>query len=143
MGRKAQLKTKPTTRSVAAFLAQLPAERRAECEVIAGIMRRATAAEPVMWGPSIVGFGRYNYKYGSGREGEWMITGFSPRVQNLTLYLMDGVRRRPALLDRLGKYTTGVSCLYIKRLSDVDLHVLTELVQASVNHVGSGALGAS
>jgi hypothetical protein len=94
------------------------------------VMKQATRAKPEMWGPSIVGFGSYRYPYGSGREGEWFLTGFSPRKQNLTLYIMPGFDRYRSLMDRLGRHTTGKSCLYVKRLSDLDLDVLKELVAA-------------
>lgn len=135
MGSKPKLKTARTGRSVSAFLAQQPAARRAECARVAQIMQRATGAPPAMWGPSIVGFGSYHYRYASGREGEWMLTGFSPRAQNLTVYIMAGFTRYEALLRKLGTYSTGKSCLYLKRLDDVDLDVLAELVQASVDHL--------
>jgi hypothetical protein len=88
-----------------------------------------------MWGSSIVGFGSYHYKGKSGREGDWMLTGFSPRKQNLTLYLMGGFEGHDALLKKLGKFTTGAGCLYIKKLDDVDKKVLKELVQASVRRM--------
>lgn len=87
-----------------------------------------------MWGPSIVGFGSYHYKYESGREGDWPKTGFSPRKQNLTLYIMDGFDKYDELMAKLGKHKTGKSCLYVKRLSDIDTGVLTKLVKASVAH---------
>jgi hypothetical protein len=95
-------------------------------------MVEVTKAEPEMWGNSIVGFGRYRYKYESGREGEGMITGFSPRKSDLTLYIMPGFEPFPDLMGRLGKYKTGKSCLYIKKLDDVDLNVLRELVDKSI-----------
>jgi len=102
-------------------------------------MKEITREEPKMWGSSIVGFGSYHYKGKSGREGDWMLTGFSPRKQFLTLYLMGGFDSAADLLDKLGKYTTGVGCLYIKKLDDVDKQVLIQLVQASVDkmkHLG-------
>ena len=132
----AELKTKPTRSSVAAFLGAIPDERRRkDCAAVARIMRRATGARPQMWGSSIVGFGSYHYKGKSGREGDWMLTGFSPRKQNLTLYLMGGFDTHTDLLEKLGKFTTSVGCLYIKRLEDVDRKVLKELVQASVKRM--------
>lgn len=134
----AELRTKETQSSVGAFLDAIPdAVRREECHTILEIMRRATGAEPKMWGPSIVGFGSYHYRYESGREGDWMLTGFSPRKQNLTLYIMSGFERYDALMRKLGKHTTGKSCLYLKRLSDVDLTVLEELVRESTRHVAA------
>jgi hypothetical protein len=138
MARGAKLKTTRNTRSVSAFLARQPAARRADCQAIVRIMRRATGARPAMWGTSIVGFGSYHYRYESGREGDWMLTGFSPRSRNLALYIMPGFGRYGDLLKRLGKHGTGKSCLYLKRLSDVDESVLAELVQASVDHLRSG-----
>ena len=138
MGRKAQLKTTKNTRSVAAFLAKQPADRRRDCEAIVRIMRKATGVTPSMWGTSIVGFGSYHYKYASGREGDSVLTGFSPRAQNLTVYIMAGFTPFQQVLRRLGTHSTGKSCLYIKRLADVDLHVLTELIEASVRHLRSG-----
>lgn len=109
----------------------------ADCAKLVEIMGRATGAEPRMWGPSIVGFGSYHYKYDSGREGDWFLTGFSPRKQALTLYIMAGFERYDDLMRRLGRHSTGKSCLYVRRLDDVDLDVLTELVQASVDHVAA------
>lgn len=128
----AALKTKPNSASVAKFLAALPDERRAECRAIARIMQQATGRKPKMWGTAIVGFGTYEYAYDSGTQGTWFLTGFAPRKQNLTLYLMAGARRFPELSAKLGKHTTGVSCVYIKRLADVDLNVLARMVKASV-----------
>lgn len=133
---KAQLKTKPTGNSVAAFLNAIPDEaRREDCETVLKLMKRATKAEPKMWGPGIVGFGSYHYKYDSGREGDFLVTGFSPRKQNLTLYLMGGFERHDALMRKLGKFKTAKSCLYIKRLADVDVKVLRELIEESTRHV--------
>jgi hypothetical protein len=128
----AALKTKPNSASVARFLASLPDERRAECRALARIMQQATGRKPRMWGANVVGFGTYDYRYASGTEGTWFLTGFAPRRQNLTLYLMAGARRFPELSAKLGKHTTGVSCVYIKRLADVDLSVLARMVKASV-----------
>jgi hypothetical protein len=94
-------------------------------------MQNAIKAEPRMWGANVVGFGDYHYRYDSGRENDWFIAGFSPRKQNLTLYLMAGVERYRQLLGRLGKHKTGKGCLYIKDLDDVDLDVLSELVTSA------------
>jgi hypothetical protein len=99
------------------------------------MMKQVTKEEPKMWGSSIVGFGSYHYKGKSGREGDWMLTGLSPRKQNLTLYLMGGFEAHAALLKKLGKFTTGAGCLYIKKLGDVDGKVLEELIQASVKRM--------
>jgi hypothetical protein len=98
-------------------------------------MKQVTGEEPEMWGESIVGFGSYHYKYKSGREGDWFVTGFSPRAQNLTLYIMSGFDEYDQLMSRLGKYKTGKSCLYITKIDDVDQEVLKELVNKSVKHM--------
>jgi len=129
----AELKTKETTESVAAFLDRVSEKgRRDDCYAVVDIMRDITKEEPKMWGSSIVGFGRYRYKYESGREGEWMITGFSPRKGDLTLYVMPGFEPFADLMKRLGKYKTGKSCLYIKKLDDVDVGILKKLLEKSV-----------
>lgn len=130
------MKTKPTDAAVDAFLDEVgdPA-RRDECRTILELMREVTGAEPKMWVGGMVGFGSYHYRYESGREGDWFVTGFSPRKANLTLYIMAGFDRYEVLLERLGKFKTGKSCLYLKRLSDVDIDVLEELVRESVAHV--------
>ena len=141
----AEPKTKPTGSSVSAFLKTVADEdRRRDCLAVVKIMKEATWAEPRMWGPSIVGFGTYHYKYASGREGDWPLTSFSPRKNDLTLYNMGGFGRYEPLMSRLGKYKHGKACLYIKRLADIDLAVLKELVKASVEHVArSHAQGGS
>ena len=132
----AELKTKLNDASVTDFLNTVEdEERRKDCFEIVKIMKQASKAEPKMWGSSIVGFGSYHYKGKSGREGDWMLTGFSPRKQNLTLYMMGGFDTHAALLEKLGKFTTGVGCLYIKTLADIDKEVLKELVQASVERM--------
>ncbi|HET6597133.1 MAG TPA: DUF1801 domain-containing protein [Anaerolineales bacterium] len=129
----AELKTQMTKASVDKFLQGIKDERkRQDCYEILKIMKKATKAEPKMWGTSIVGFGDYRYVYASGREGDWFITGFSPRVQNLTLYTMGGFDSE--VLQRLGKYKTGKGCLYINKLADVDLKVLNELITKSVKN---------
>lgn len=129
---KAELKTKENDASVEAFIAKQSEEVAADCRAIAKLMKRITGEEPRMWGASIVGFGRYHYKGRSGREGEWMLTGFSPRKANLSLYIMSGFDKSAAQLKKLGKHSTGVGCLYIKRLSDVDVKVLEELIANGV-----------
>ena len=132
----AELKTQPTNESVKDFIDGIADERRRrDCRTVMKIMKRVTKAAPKMWGSSIVGYGSYHYKYASGREGEWFTAGFSPRAQSLTLYIMSGFREYASLLKKLGKHTTGKSCLYIKRLDDIDLEVLEELVERSVRHV--------
>ena len=129
----AEMKTKPTDQSVAEFLNEVSdEERRADCFQVAKIMEEITGEKPKMWGPSIVGFGSYHYKYASGREGDWPITGFSPRKKDLTLYLMMGYEKHKDLLEKLGKHSGGKSCLYINRLSDVHVPTLKKLIKASV-----------
>lgn len=129
---KAELKTKETKASVEAFLDKQPEAVAADCRAIIKLMSKATGEEPKMWGPAIVGFGRYHYKGASGREGEWMITGFSPRKVNLSLYILSGLDKETALLAKLGKHTTGKGCLYIKKLADVDMKVLERLIVKGV-----------
>lgn len=132
----AEAKTKKTTASVAAFLKQVPSEEmRADCAALVKMMKAATRSDPKMWGPSIVGFGEYHYVYASGHEGDWPLTGFSPRKQALTIYVMAGFDKYPDLMKRLGKYKTGKSCLYVKRLADIDAKALRELVTESVKFV--------
>lgn len=132
----AELKTKRNAASVQAFLNTVEnAQKRQDSFVILDLMREVTGAEPEMWGDSIVGFGSYHYKYASGRAADWPLTGFSPRKQNLTLYIMAGFEQYDELLRRLGKHTTGSACLYIKKLADIDLEVLRELVAQSVEHM--------
>ena len=129
----AELKTKLTRASVDKFLQGIKDEKnRADCYKIKGMMEKATRAQAKMWGTSIVGFGDYHYTYASGREGDWFITGFSPRKQNLTLYMMGGFNQFPDLMSQLGKYSTGKGCLYIKRLEDVDANILQKLISQSV-----------
>ena len=132
----AELKTKQTEANVEDFLNCLPSEQtRADCFEIVKIMTQATKEEPKMWGSSIIGFGSTHLKYASGRELDWMMVGFSPRKQNLTLYITGDLSLYTDLLEKLGKYKKGVGCLYIKRLQDVDIRVLKELIQRSVNAV--------
>ena len=132
----AELKTKPNDQDVEAFLNRVEDEgKRQACFTVLKIMEDATGAGAKMWGDSIVGFGAYRYKYASGREGEWMLTGFAPRKRNLTLYIMSGFDEYDALLGNLGKYSTGKSCLYINKIEDVDLEVLKDLVEQSVQHM--------
>lgn len=134
----AELKTRETAASVGEFLAAIEdAGRREDCRTLTALMREVTGHEPRLWGPSIVGFGRYHYRYASGHEGDSCLAGFSPRKKELTLYLMPGLDALAPLLARLGKHRAGKGCLYIKRLSDIDLAVLRELVAASVSHLKS------
>jgi Domain of unknown function (DU1801) len=128
-----ELKTKPSMQPVLSFISDIAdAQRRADCLELIDLMQAVTGHEAVMWGAAIVGFGKYQYHYESGRTGEWMLIGFSPRKNDLSLYLMSGVESHQALLDKLGKYKTGKSCLYLKRLADVDKTVLKKLMAASV-----------
>ncbi|NNF64786.1 MAG: DUF1801 domain-containing protein [Acidimicrobiia bacterium] len=132
----AELKTKKNEGDVEAFINSVEDDvKRQDCHKLIELMSSVTGDKPTMWGEKIVGFGSYHYKYASGREGDWMAVGFSPRKANLTLYLMSGFNEYEALLSKLGKHTTGKSCLYIKRLEDVDTDVLRELVATSVAHV--------
>lgn len=129
----AELKTKASNASVSAFLQSVDGEqKRRDAREILALMKEVTGKRPKMWGTSIVGFGSYHYKYQSGREGDWPVTGFSPRKQNLAVYIMPGFSRYSSLMNRLGKYKTGKSCLYIRRLGDVDQKVLRQLVTRSV-----------
>ena len=132
----AELKTKKNDASVEAFLCRVAdIKRREDCFTVLELMKEVTRQEPKMWGTGIVGFGSCQYKYASGRGGEWFVTGFSPRKANLTLYLMSGFPRHGELMKKLGKYKTGVACLYVKKLDDIDLATLRELVKESVAHV--------
>ncbi len=138
----AELKTKQTSQSVEKFVSAVADEqRRKDCRTVLRIMKEVTGAKPKMWGSSMVGFGSYHYKYASGREGDWFLTGFAPRKQDLTLYIMAGFSRYNELLRKLGKHKIGKSCLYIKQLDDVDIDVLTELVEQSVQHVARSDAG--
>ena len=126
-------KTKPTAISVETFLDGLTdASKQADALALIDLMGKATGEKPVMWGPSIIGFGSYHYRYESGREGDSPIIGFSPRKSALVLYIVPGFREAEPLLTKLGKHTTGKSCLYVKRLADVDPGILRKLVDQSV-----------
>ena len=132
----AENKTQPTKASVTAFINAIDdPEKRADARKLAAMMRKATGKRAKMWGPSMVGYGSYHYRYASGREGDFMITGFSPRKQALTLYIMPGYGKFDALMKDLGKFKTGKACLYIKRLSDVDEAVLQRLIGESVKYM--------
>ena len=129
----AELKTKLNNASVDKFLKSVKDEQtRADCFQIVELMQNATKAEPKMWGTSIVGFGNIHLKYESGREMDWFPIGFSPRKQNLTLYLMGGLESKKELQDKLGKHSTGKGCIHIKKLEDVDLKILNKLITTSV-----------
>lgn len=137
----AEMKTKKTEASVEDFLSSIADEqRRADCFAVVEMMKKATKAEPKMWGSNIVGFGDYHYKYATGREGDCPVISFSPRKQDLTLYFTDGVQRHKELLAQLGKCKHSVSCLYVKRLADLDLKVLKQMMQNSVANVKANGI---
>lgn len=128
----AELKTKPTNQSVEKFIKDIPdATKREDSRTVSALMAEISGHKPKMWGPSIIGFGSYHYKYESGQEGDWPMLAFSPRKQNLTLYLLQGLDEEKELLKKLGKHSTGRSCLYIKQLSDVDMPTLKKLIRLS------------
>ncbi len=132
----AENKTKQNVQSAQAFLEAVEDPRRREdCLTLVQLMQEVTGEAPTMWGDTIVGFGKYHYKYASGREGDSPLVGFSPRKQNLTLYILAGFDEYEELLGKLGKHKTGKACLYLKSLQDVDLGVLREMVQRSVEHM--------
>lgn len=134
----AELKTQPHDGDVNEFLDKVePLSKRDDSYKVKEIMEEITGAKAVMWGPSIIGFGDYHYKYASGREADWFYTGFSPRKQALTLYIMSGFSRYESLMEKLGKFKTGKGCLYIKKLDDIDITVLKELITESVNYLRS------
>ena len=126
------LKTKPGKANVGEFVGAIDdAKKRGDAERLIAMMKEISGEDPVMWGSSIIGFGRYRYTYASGKTGEWMITGFSSRKSALSIYIMPGFSDQDGLLSKLGKYKTGKSCLYVKRLDDVDMEILRELVARS------------
>ena len=128
-----EAKTKPTQRSVDSFIATVEDDKvRADCYTIINLMEKVTGESHKMWGPAIVGFGKYTYKYESGRSGEICMTGFSPRKANITLYVLAGFPGQAELLDKLGKHTSGKGCLYIKKLGDVNIDVLESLIKESI-----------
>ena len=132
----AELKTRATRASVSEFMRNIKdPQQRADCKVIARMMREASGKRAKMWGASIVGYGSYDYKYASGREGTFMECGFSPRAQNISIYIMPGFSGFAALMKKLGKHKTGKSCLYIKRLEDVDNKVLARLIKQSIQQM--------
>ena len=132
----AELKTKQNNASVASFLAGVvDKQQRADAKKLSAMMREATGSRAKMWGSAIIGFGSYHYKYASGREGDWPIVGYSPRKQNLSIYIMAGFSGSEKMLAKLGKHKTGRSCLYIKRLADVDEVVLRKLIDKSVKYI--------
>ena len=129
----AALKTRETKASVAAFIRQIDEDNmRKSCRELNALMKKITGKQPKMWGKAMVGFGNYHYKYASGREGDWFVTGFSPRKRNLTVYIMPGLDRYQTLMKHLGKYRTGRSCLYIRKPEDIDWKILADLIAKSV-----------
>ena len=132
----AELKTKRNDGSVEAFLNNVSdPKKRQDSFAVLDLMQQVTGEEPVMWGDSIVGFGSYHYSTKSGQEGDWFLTGFSPRAQSLTLYIMSGFDQYDELMSKLGKYKTGKACLYVKKIEDVDTDVLRELVRLSAEYI--------
>jgi len=137
----AEVKTKRNDESVEDFLNEITDEKkRQDSFTVLELMKKATGQKPKMWGTNIVGFGSYNYKYESGREGEWFLAGFAPRKGNLTLYIMSGFSKYAELLAKLGKHKAGNSCLHIKKIEDVNLDALREMIEKSVNAVTSGKI---
>ncbi len=129
-------KTQPTRLKVSEFINGIEDKRkRADCRELMKLMREITGNRATMWGPSIVGFGKYHYKYASGREGDFFLTGFAPRKQALSIYIISGFKAHAGLMKKLGKFKTGKSCLYVKTLDDIDRAVLKELVTESVAYM--------
>ena len=130
----AELKTKQTNASVEDFLKKVEDEKkRKDAFEILEFIKKITGEKPKMWGPGIIGFGTFRLKYPNGREIDWMLTGFSPRKQNLTIYIMTGFDHYEEMLQKLGKYKTGKSCLYIKKLEDIDKDVLADMIRSSID----------
>jgi hypothetical protein len=135
---KSENKTQATAANVAEFIHRVPDEpQRADAETLCAMMSRLSEAPPAMWGPSIIGFGRYHYRYDSGREGEMCRIGFSPRKGKTVIYVLNGFEDYEPLLARLGKHKTGKSCLYVKRLSDIDLGVLEDICRCSLAYMAA------
>jgi len=134
---KASNKTHATTASVEQFSGGLEPERKREdAQALDQLFRKVTGWQPRMWGPGIVGYGEYHYRYDSGREGDYLATGFSPRKANLTIYIMPGYGDYGPILERIGKHKLGKSCLYINKLADIDLDVLAELIEFGLRDLG-------
>jgi len=132
----AENKTQKTTASAAEYINGVPdAQKRADCKAIARMIRTATGKNAKMWGTSLIGYGTYDYKYASGREGSFFVAGFSPRAQNITVYIMSGFSQHASLMNKLGRYKTGKSCLYLKKLDDVNARVLQSLIERSVKYM--------
>jgi len=129
---KSENKTKPTRASVTAFINSVENDtRKRDARTLLAMMKKATGEKATMWGPSIIGFGEYHYKYASGREGDMLLVGFSPHKANMALYVSGSISENDPLRKKLGKYKTGRACLYINKLEDVDLKVLEKLVEKS------------
>jgi len=129
---KADLKTKPTKVSVTTFINSVENEpRKRDAKTLLALMKKITGEKPTMWGPTIVGFGNYHYKYESGREGDMLTVGFSPRKANMVMYVMGSIPEDDPLRKKLGKYKTGKSCLYVNKLEDVDVKVLEKIIKKS------------
>ena len=127
------LKTKPNNQSVDDFIDSIESEsKRDDATSLLKLMSEISNESPVMWGDAIVGFGSYHYKYKSGREGDWLLAGFSPRKTNMTVYMMGGFENQEDLLQKLGKFKNSTGCLYFKRLDDIDLKVLNEMITRSI-----------
>lgn len=132
----AEQKTKPTSQSVEDFINKIDNEQvRDDCSALIKLMKKVTGSKPVLWGPSIIGFGKYHYKYESGHEGDSCLIGFSPRKQNISIYIMSGFAQCTDLLKKLGKHKAAKACLYIKKLEDVDMSVLQQLIEYSVKYL--------
>ncbi len=132
----AELKTRQNNQSVASFIQSVedPVKRK-DCESLKRLMAKITRKRAKMWGDSIIGFGSYHYKYNSGREGDYFVTGFSPRKQNLTIYIMPGFSQYRQKLEKIGKHKTSVSCLYVKTLEQLDMELLSEIITDSVSRM--------
>jgi hypothetical protein len=131
----AELKTKPNEASVEDFLAKTDDDTRKDCYTLIGLMEKVTGEKAKMWGPAIVGFGQYHYKYASGHEGDICKVGFSPRKGNLSLYVLAGAEGQSALLAELGKHKAGKGCLYVKKLSDIKLDVLESMIRNTMRYL--------
>ncbi len=132
----AENKTQKTTASAAGYINSVSdAQIRADCKAVAIMIRAATGKNAKMWGTSLIGYGTYDYRYASGREGSFFVAGFSPRTHNISIYIMSGFGEHASLMKKLGRYKTGKSCLYIKKLDDVNLRVLQSLIERSVKYM--------
>ncbi len=128
-----QNKTKPTTKNVNAYLQSVsPQQKQDDCFILLSLMKQITGSDPVLWGDAIIGFGIYHYRYASGREGDWFLTGFSPRKNIITLYMYCDLDHKELSFDNLGQHKRGKGCIYIKKLSDIDLNVLKNIVKKAV-----------